>query len=47
MIPDQFIVEVAEPMDAVVRRLQKAGHSEEGIVLKTTMPAEIVRAILG
>lgn len=45
--PDRFIVEVAEPMDAVVRRLQQAGHSEEEIVQKTTMPAEIVRAILG
>jgi len=45
--PDQFIVEVAEPMDAVVRRLQKVGHSEEEIVQKTMMPAAIVRAILG
>jgi predicted enzyme related to lactoylglutathione lyase len=45
--PDQFIVEVAEPMDAVVRRLQKAGHSEAEIVQKTMMPAAIVRAILG
>jgi predicted enzyme related to lactoylglutathione lyase len=45
--PDQFVVEVAEPMDAVVRRLQKADHSEAEIVQKTMMPAAIVRAILG
>lgn len=45
--PDRFIVEVAEPMDAVVRRLQKAGNSEEEIVQKTMMPAAIIGAILG
>jgi len=44
--PDRFIVEIAEPMDAVVRRLHKAGLSEEEITKKTTLPVEIVRLML-
>ena len=45
--PDQFIVEIAEPMDAVVRRLQNEGFSKEEIVKKTFMPQDAVTAILG
>ena len=45
--PDQFVVEIAEPMDAVVRRLHKDGLSEEEIVKRSFMPAAMVRQILG
>jgi predicted enzyme related to lactoylglutathione lyase len=44
--PDWFIVEIAEPMDAVVRRLHAAGHTETGIIERTTLPEDIVRAML-
>jgi predicted enzyme related to lactoylglutathione lyase len=45
--PDGFVIEIGEPMDAVVRRLSRDGMTEKEIVTKTTLPAEIVRAILG
>jgi len=45
--PDQFVVEIAEPMEAVVRRLNKDGLSEEEIVKRSFMPAAMVRRILG
>jgi len=44
--PDRFIVEVAEPMDAVVKRMHRDGISDDGIAEKTTMPVGIVRQIL-
>jgi predicted enzyme related to lactoylglutathione lyase len=44
--PDRFVVEIAEPMDAVVVRLHCAGLSEEDIMKKTFMPADIVRQML-
>ena len=44
--PDQFIVEIAEPMDAVVRRLHNEGFSKEEIVKKTLMPQDVITAIL-
>ena len=45
--PDGFVIEIGEPMDALVRRLSREGMTEKEIVTKTTLPAEIVRAILG
>jgi len=45
--PDNFIIEIGEPMDALVRRLSREGMSVAEIVTKTTMPEEIVRAMLG
>ncbi|MDO9325630.1 MAG: VOC family protein [Methanoregula sp.] len=45
--PDGFVIEIGEPMDALVRRLSREGMTGEEIVTKTTLPAEIVRAILG
>jgi len=44
--PDRFVVEVAEPMDAVVRRMHREGIPDTGIAEKTTMPLEIIRQIL-
>lgn len=44
--PDDFIVEIGEPMDIVIRRMSDEGLSEEDIVKKTTMPAELVRTVL-
>ena len=44
--PDHFVIEIGEPMDALVRRLNRYGMSEEAIHIKTTLPAEIIRAIL-
>jgi len=44
--PDRFIVEVAEPMDAVIKRMHRDGISDDGIAQKTTMPVGIVRQIL-
>lgn len=45
--PDNFIIEIGEPMDALVRRLSREGMSVSEIVIKTMMPEEIIRAILG
>jgi predicted enzyme related to lactoylglutathione lyase len=45
--PDGFVIEIGEPMDALVRRLNREGMTGEEIVIKTTLPAEIVQAILG
>ncbi|MDD1686304.1 VOC family protein [Methanoregula sp.] len=45
--PDGFVIEIGEPMDALVRRLNREGMTEAEIGKKTTLPAGIVRAILG
>lgn len=44
--PDRFIVEVAEPMDAVVKRMHSEGMNQEEIAQKTMMPPGIIRQIL-
>jgi predicted enzyme related to lactoylglutathione lyase len=44
--PDKFIIEIAESMEDVVKRLHDAGLSEDEVVKKSFMPAEMVRAIL-
>ena len=44
--PDKFVIDIGEPMDALVRRLKQEGMSEEGIVQKTTLPREVVQALL-
>ena len=41
--PDGNIVEVAEPMDALVRRLAATGLTPEELSKKTQMPLEFVR----
>ncbi len=45
--PDGFIIEIGEPMDALVRRLDREGMTGDEIATKTTLPAGIVQAILG
>lgn len=40
--PDGHLLEVAEPMDVLVRRLSAAGMTPEEISLRTTMPMEFV-----
>jgi len=45
--PDNFIIEIGEPVDALVRRLSREGMGITEIVKKTTMPEDVVRAILG
>ncbi len=44
--PDRFIIEIAESMENVVKRLHDSGLSEVEVVKKSFMPAEMVRAIL-
>lgn len=44
--PDGHIVEVAEPMEAVVRRMAASGMDEAAIVAATMMPPGFVRAAL-
>jgi uncharacterized glyoxalase superfamily protein PhnB len=44
--PDNFLIEIAESMPAVIKRLNAAGMPEDEIIVKTMMPAEIVKAIL-
>lgn len=45
--PDGHMIEVGERMDVCIRRLAATGESAEKIAETTTMPAEIVNAILG
>ena len=40
--PDRFIIEVAEPMSEVIKRLHHLGLSKEGISTKTQMPLEVI-----
>jgi catechol 2,3-dioxygenase-like lactoylglutathione lyase family enzyme len=44
--PDGHMIEVGERMDVCIRRLAAAGESAEKIAETTTMPLEIVSAIL-
>ncbi|MHC1791491.1 VOC family protein [Solidesulfovibrio sp.] len=44
--PDGHIVEVAEPMDAVILRLRDKGLGAADIVAATMMPEEFVRMVL-
>ena len=45
--PDGHIVEVAEPMEAVIERLRDKGLSPAEIAAATMMPAEFVASVLG
>ena len=45
--PDGHLVEVAEPMPVVIRRILAAGQTPEEIAALTSMPVEAVRAIAG
>ncbi len=44
--PDGYLVELAEPMSAVVLRCRDAGMTPEAIIAATFMPLEIVQQIL-
>jgi catechol 2,3-dioxygenase-like lactoylglutathione lyase family enzyme len=43
--PDEYLVEVAEPMTLVIRRCLANGMSEADVVAKTHMPVEAVRHV--
>jgi catechol 2,3-dioxygenase-like lactoylglutathione lyase family enzyme len=43
--PDQTIIEIGEPMSAVILRLLHSGLSAEEITKRTSMPLEIVQQI--
>lgn len=45
--PDEHIVEIGEPMPAVIFRLAGGGLSSAQIAERTSMPEEIVKQILG
>lgn len=45
--PDGHIIEISEPMEAVVRRLASDGISEESIAQKTMLGENVVNEILG
>lgn len=45
--PDGHIVEIGEPMTAVIRRFLKQGMTIEEVALRTSMPPEIVKAVAG
>ena len=45
--PDGHIIEVAEPMEAVIERLRDKGLSPAEIAAATMMPAEFVASVLG
>lgn len=45
--PDGHLVEVAEPMPAVVARLAAEGYSDAEISERTTLPLQVVAAMLG
>lgn len=42
--PDGYIVEIGEPMEAVIRRFLAAGMTVEEAASRTSMPVEAVRA---
>ena len=44
--PDNFIIEIAEPIERVVSRLSNSGLSHEEISIKTQLPLENVKEIL-
>ena len=45
--PDGNLIEVGEPMDAVVRRLAADGLGPDEVAARTMMPVEFVNAALG
>ena len=45
--PDNFIIEAAETMEEVIKRLSKEGMTVDAIAEKTFMPKEGVQAMLG
>jgi catechol 2,3-dioxygenase-like lactoylglutathione lyase family enzyme len=45
--PDGHVIEIAEPMEAVVRRLHGQGMPTDAIQKKTHLPAEFVERALG
>lgn len=44
--PDGFVIEVAEAMDAVLRRLHAAGLTVDEVARRTFMPADAVRVVV-
>jgi len=44
--PDKIVIEIGEPMDALVKRLKREVMTDDEIVKKTTLPREIVLALL-
>ena len=44
--PDDHLIEVGESMDEVIRRVAREGHTPEEVSTLTSMPVEIIRAIL-
>ena len=45
--PDDFIIEIGETMDEVIKRLRGENMTVEAIAEKTFMPIEAVQAMLG
>jgi catechol 2,3-dioxygenase-like lactoylglutathione lyase family enzyme len=45
--PDNYIVEIGEPMPAVIKELFARGHSPEKISERTSMPMEVVLQAIG
>ena len=43
--PDGHVVEIAEPMAAVIRRLLRQGLNLETVAARTSMPIDIVRQV--
>lgn len=44
--PDNYIIEVGEPLDAVVKRMVQEGLTEEEIAEKSSIPLEFVQMML-
>lgn len=44
--PDNYIIEIAEPMEALIIRLFREGHSESKIALKTQLDIHIVKEVV-
>lgn len=44
--PDGHIIEIAEPMNVVIRRLSAAGMPVEDVARRVGMPLEVVRSLL-
>ena len=44
--PDNFVIEIGEPMGALVRRLREGGMTPGEIAAKTTLPEPVVQELL-
>jgi catechol 2,3-dioxygenase-like lactoylglutathione lyase family enzyme len=44
--PDRHIVEIGEPMSAVISRLHRAGMTADDIRGKTSMPEDIIKKVI-